>query len=233
MLPIDDTIDLAIELVCIQEEVPLTFDAKMVRFKGRYCEVQLSTASPWLQPGAGAVITFQEGGPYQLTGVIDRIVEDRLRLHVTRITTQDKRYYPRMNGDLNLRYRVMPRGRPPTHWLSGLEKVDAEQSWFRPRSQMNFSSSGLRFNDAHECRTGDLLALELEIPGAPSAYRATGRVVRTDPSAAESPEQTEDLGSVAVEFVEISEGAVQALASFTLEQQLMEINQELDQLSQG
>jgi hypothetical protein len=88
---------------------------------------------------------------------------------------------------------------------------------------MDFSGSGLKFEDQERCAAGDTLLLELSVPPSDVWFRATAVVVRLLPIPPEEREMTErgDDGpapthQVAVHFTNLPAEAVEALMEFTL-----------------
>lgn len=142
--------------------------------------------------------------------------DGRLLVQVVRVPTADKREYPRMHGGITLRY----------HRLPTTDRADAVDAWLRggkPSSEehepdpfMNFSVTGLAFDDVVTCAEGDQLGFLLTVPGAPHTWRGVAEVVRV----AKIPidERDESIPAthrIAVNFVELPDEARVALGKHT------------------
>jgi hypothetical protein len=88
---------------------------------------------------------------------------------------------------------------------------------------MDFSGTGLRFEDQLHCRTNDLLLIELALPSSEDRWHATARVVRVDPIGPEDPEggdveerKRDPTHQIAVQFVDLPTEATEALTTFAI-----------------
>jgi hypothetical protein len=121
-------------------------------------------------------------------------------------SSRDRRYAPRIQGGIALSYR-----------RAGA--VD----WFQPEPWMDFSLTGLRFQDVDRLKAGERLELRMRIPADDREHEATAEVVRIDPLSVHEA-VTVDLSDgplpepatceVAVSFATISPEATEALAAF-------------------
>jgi PilZ domain-containing protein len=118
----------------------------------------------------------------------------------------DRRYAPRLQGGIKLAYRVV-----------------GSSVWFEPDPWMDFSLTGLRFQDVARLEEGDPLALRMRLPVDDGEHEATAHVVRVSTIAPEEA-ATVDLGpspiehatcEVAIEFDHIAPETVYAFALFT------------------
>jgi hypothetical protein len=107
--------------------------------------------------------------------------------------------------------------------MRGEDGPAREGEWWEPDPFMDFSGSGLKFEDRLHCEAGDLVLLELSIPPAETLWRATARVVRVEPIEREGVEDAdpatgdrEPTHRVAIEFIDLPQEAAEALAAFTL-----------------
>ncbi|MDP2314642.1 MAG: hypothetical protein Q8P41_17190 [Pseudomonadota bacterium] len=92
---------------------------------------------------------------------------------------QDQRSVPRAHGTLLLRYHRAPDGEDDLPaWLAGGPPRGVERS---PDPTMNFSEAGIAFDDMPACADGDVLLLELGIPGEAPRWRGAARVLRVSP----------------------------------------------------
>jgi hypothetical protein len=170
-----------------------------------------------------------EGGPdleVRIKGRIAAIEGNRLRVETERVVPPDKRSFPRMYGGIRVRYRVLAEGESDevgSAWISGEEAPKREGAWREPDPFMDFSGTGLRFEDQLHCRTKDLLLIELALPSSEDRWHATARVVRVDPIGPEDlAGRDEEEGKrapthqIAVQFVDLPTEATEALTTFAM-----------------
>jgi hypothetical protein len=142
--------------------------------------------------------------------------EGRVIVQITRVPTPDKREYPRMNGGIILRYHVLPKhnlDEAVDLWLRGGKAVAPEHE---PDPFMNFSVTGLAFDDVETCAGDDRLAFVLTIPNEPHSWRGTAHVVRVwRIPIDERDESINATHRVAVEFVDLPDEARVALGKHT------------------
>lgn len=130
----------------------------------------------------------------------------------------ESRYFPREFGRIELRYQVIAKRELPAAgraWVQGLSKVEPERPWYSPHPYMDFSASGLCFHDGAPLEADDVLLLELRVPAAERPIRATGRVVRADALDSVDLGEAGAMRRVAVDFVDLSAGGLEALVQFT------------------
>ncbi len=91
----------------------------------------------------------------------------RLQVKTERVVDSDKREFPRLQGGLSVRYRVLAdreAGRSSKAWLAGEDLPPGDGEWREPDPFMDFSGSGLRFDDQLVCEEEDLLLVEMQVP---------------------------------------------------------------------
>jgi hypothetical protein len=138
---------------------------------------------------------------------------------VNALQSKDSRYFPREYGRIDLRYTVA-RGEGANgagrEWVEGRAPVEGGARWYQPDPFMDFSASGLCFQDDAPLAEQDLLLLEMKLPMRSEPYRATGRVVRAmDLESIDLESDGPQLRSVAVNFEELPRETVEALVDFT------------------
>jgi hypothetical protein len=170
-----------------------------------------------------------DGGPerdVRIKGRIATIEGHRLRVETERVVPPDKRSFPRMYGGIHVRYRVLTEGESEevgSAWVSGAEGPGREGAWREPDPFMDFSGTGLRFEDQLHCKREDLLLIELALPSSEDRWRATGRVVRVDPIGQEDllgrdeeERKRAPTHQIAVQFVDLPTEATEALTNFAM-----------------
>ena len=75
---------------------------------------------------------------------------------------------------------------------------------------MEFSASGLRFEDQLDCQIGDVLLLELRLPSEETGWRGAGKVVRIEAMNPRPPNGP--AFRIAIDFIELPDDARTALA---------------------
>lgn len=207
-----------VELTCPTSDPPVHMSATMIEYDGEACIIR--TPEPVLLPlGARAVLTSDREGIRILGKVMDTDGFE-VRLDVIRVVRKDKRDYPRMNGGIDMRYRVVGPNestRAEQAWLRGFEDVSSDHVWHRPHPFMNFSGSGIRFRDDVPCAADDTLLLEMTVPTGDEKYRATARVVRVFPHI------SGEGYAIAVQFRRLPKDAIDALRQFTLDLQIAQM----------
>jgi hypothetical protein len=142
-----------------------------------------------------------------------RIEGGLLRAKVVRVPTPEKREYPRMNGGITLRYFVAKGEAGVDAWMRGGEPTGPVHE---PDPFMNFSVTGLAFDDLETCKDGDLLAFTITVPGAPVTWRGACSVVRVwRIPVDERDDSIPATHRVAVHFTDVPDDAREALKAHT------------------
>jgi hypothetical protein len=218
--------DAPVEIVCLSVTPPVIRKARAT-FPGEGpCEVVLEEPEPRLEPGMRVVLDGGPGRGVRIKGRIAAIEGNRLRVETERVVPPDKRSFPRMFGGIHVRYRVLAEGEIGelgSAWVSGAAAPGKEGEWREPDPFMDFSGTGLRFEDQLHCRTKDLLLIELAVPSSEDRWHGTARVVRVDPIGPEDLEGRDEeerkrapTHQIAVEFVELPTEATEAITSFAM-----------------
>lgn len=207
-----------VELICASLNPPLRREGTVHQVEGRICQLRLDgDSSDRLTPDLGVVLDLQDNSNLHIVGIVRAIEDGNIHVEITRVAHREKRYFPREDGGLSVEYRsVKALENEGPAWLQGLEDAKAQgEAWQRPPPFMNFSGSGLRFSVQQPLEPGSGLLLSFELPRTQKSYRATARVVRCS--------EHGSAVQAAVEFIDISPEAVQALADFTMERQLEQL----------
>ncbi|MCA9556486.1 MAG: hypothetical protein KC933_41060, partial [Myxococcales bacterium] len=107
-----------------------------------------------------------------------------LRAMERRRKARDRRVFPRVVGGIPLRYRIVHTREAEVvtaRWMAGAPDAAPASEWRHPDPFMNFSATGLRFDDEPLAEAGDILLCELGVGGRPEHWRAVATVVRLIP----------------------------------------------------
>jgi hypothetical protein len=174
-----------------------------------YIELDVGAAIPL---GARITVDLPPDGPApRAVMAVDGNSGVALRARLVRLPPPEKRVYPRVHGPIELAWRVA--SGEVEAWLLG----GAPGTMRRPDPFMNFSATGLGFDDHDRCKEGDTLLLEVGIPHDARRWRCTGRVVRVSPIPVD--ERDEDVDAthrIAVNFEHAPEALTEALGNYTL-----------------
>ena len=111
-------------------------------------------------------------------------------------------------------------------WLGGGD-IDGAARWHTPDPFMNFSISGLCFEDHAHCRCGDKLLVEIAFPGQSRKWRATAEVVGLSPIPEDERlafgDDEAKTHRIAVEFVALPPELLDAVLERTNELQSVQI----------
>ncbi len=125
---------------------------------------------------------------------------------------REQRAEPRAYGTLDLAYH---RGTDAdvAAWLAGGPPVAPVRV---PDPTMNFSPGGLAFDDLPACADGDLLLLEIGVPGEPARWRGAARVLRVSPIPIdERDDHVPATHRIAVQVTSLSPDGEAALRAYT------------------
>ena len=217
--PLNTNTPTQVELLCLTDDGPVMFEGR-ARYGASEDEIEVDVSGlvQGKLAGSQAILTFPDHDTPRLTARVFQAVGNHLVLSAPRLRPRDKRLYPRLYGNIPLRYQV----HSPTdgdlavhRWLAGSSQDLDPRPWRSPEPFMNFSVNGLCFDDTVACKEGDLLLLHMGVGEGAQRWRATGRVVRVS----EIPPE-EDGGAplfqVALSFEAISDDAMEALSDFTM-----------------
>jgi hypothetical protein len=215
-----------VEIICLSVTPPVIRRGRVTGQEEGRCEVVLEEPEPRLEPGMRVVL---EGGPdreIRIKGLVAGREGRRLRVETQRVVPPDKRSFPRMYGGIHVRYLVLSAGEGEamaSAWVSGDDAPAREGEWREPDPFMDFSGTGLRFEDQLKCRTNDMLLMELALPGSEERWNATARVVRVDPIRPEDLEGRDEehrkqaaTHQIAVQFAHLPAEATEALTAFAM-----------------
>jgi hypothetical protein len=215
-----------IQVLCLSSTPPLIRNGRVTsREAGRY-DVMLAEPEPAFKVGMRVVLDGGPGTAIRIMGVVAEASMSQLRVQTGRVVQPDKRAFPRMYGGVSVGYRVLTakeRAKVAPAWIAGEDKPRREGAWHEPDPFMDFSGSGLKFEDELHCKVGDLLLIELHVAPSDDRWHATGRVVRIEPLRPDDMEASDEeqqgpapTHQIALQFEHLPQEAREALAAFTL-----------------
>lgn len=202
-----------VTLLYVGGATPLVIPATVARAEGALLELTLATPAA-LAAQARLILELPAGHPVP-RALVEVVVCSGAVLvaRLSRVPARETREYPRLEGRVEVAYRIAARREEGETWLregtaSGVERV--------PDPFMSFSAKGLAFDGGADAAEGDLLLLSLGLPDAPERWRATARVLRVQPI---EPGEREPGAAVTHRTVVLFEGlpaaAAAALAAYT------------------
>ena len=197
-------------------------------FETTHCRVRVPEIPAGLDVGLGVVVVLAPHRHFKLTGVVEGTEGTRfIDIEIKRVQGREKRYYPRSEGGLELRYRV---GEPSERaalraWRRGIDDTEEVVSWSKPCGPVNFSGSGLRFHTDADASPLSPVQVELRVPDSPTWHRVVAEVVRVLGDG--------DERSMAVQFVDVDLPTVEALTGFMLERDLDAIQAAAERTAAG
>lgn len=220
LLTVGREVSVPVDIINVSSPALRTREGRVRRFADAIYEIELSDDAPDLEIGTRVVLSMRDGGRRRVTATVEFHEGRELRVLERSASTPDKRIYPRLAGGIPLRYRVLAHdedvgGAHP--WLLGEDSEDGSaDGWRSPDPFMNFSVTGLRFDDIAACAAGDRLLCELGVPSDGRRWRALARVVRLDPIPTNEPTDGGATHHVAVAFEQLPDDAAEALTQYTL-----------------
>jgi len=221
---LEDLCDVSAQVLCLSATPPLIKTGRVVSCGAEELELDLEDPHAGFREGLHVVLAGGEETPFRIMGIVSGVQGRRLRLKTERVVDIDKRDFPRLQGGISVRYRRLgdaESGDAAQAWVAG-EASPGEGEWQVPDPFMDFSGSGLRFEDRLCCSEGDLLLVEMQVPPSGNLWRATARVVRLTPIREQEETQQKNAGRnapthhVAVAFEHVPREVVEALAAYTL-----------------
>ncbi len=203
----------SVRLFTTSGDTPVMVHAQLTSQDDQTVTVQSNQNTAGLSSGDRVVLAFDSTDRGRISGTIRGItdVDGGQQIEVTRADQhdRDKRDFPRLFAGLPIRYRIAEADLAAA-WLDGAS--DPDEGWHSPDPFMNFSVGGLRFEADLSVEANDLLLVDFAVGEAVDRWRLTARVIRVfDPEMPES-----STRPVAVAFVQIPDGAQEALSDLTL-----------------
>jgi len=215
-----ELLDVPVEVLFLAADPPLMARGRVTCRDAESCDVLLEAHEHGFAEGMQVIVDAGEATDLRVVGSIAFVQENLLHVQSRTVVPRDKRIFPRTWGGIKLRYQVA-QGEQVRPWLD--RGVAASTVWYEPDPWMDFSGSGLKFEDLERCAPDDTLLLDLSIPPRDVRYRASARVVRLLPIPPEEQAMIEreegqllPTHQVAVQFLELPSEAIEALMDFTL-----------------
>ncbi len=223
LLPIGEAILLAVDVVNVNSPTLRTRSGIIVRFSDGVYDIELDEDAPDLKVGTRLVLNLRGGAPRRVTATVRERTGLRVKAQEHRATSPGNRYYPRLAGGVPLRYRVANPKKIDTEvdrWMSGDVDDVPRSAWRCPDPFMNFSVTGLRFDDEALVSEDDILLCELGVGASPERWRAVATVVRV---AELAPGERELIvgdryatHSIAIHFIALPPDAGDALTHYAI-----------------
>jgi hypothetical protein len=217
---VSESLSIAVELIYTNRTPPAILPATVTWFDGMRYKVTLGEGVDAPAMGDRLILDFGQNESPRVLAAVTELDGAAVTLSIRRSQPRDKREFPRMQGGIQLRYTTLspPDAAAEAAWADRGEAPEGAQ-WRVPDPFMDFSASGLKFDDAPVCADGDRLLMELEVPTAEGRWRGVARVVRVSPIPEDEREEGADAESthyIAVEFTQLPAEAIEALMHFTL-----------------
>ena len=216
----DQLLDVPVEVLSLASDPPLILSGRVTCRDEGTCDVLLDNPEHAFAEGMKVIVDAGEATELRVVGTIGLVQDNLIHVESRTLVRRDKRIFPRTYGGIRLRYLVVP----PAAVAAWIARGEApEGTWFEPDPFMDFSGSGLKFEDQEHCKADDTLLLELRVPPEDDTFRASARVVRLFPIPPEEIEAAErepaapaSTHQIAVHFEALPSEAVEALMAFTL-----------------
>ncbi|HND29792.1 MAG TPA: hypothetical protein PLA94_07320 [Myxococcota bacterium] len=203
-----------VAVMLMTEKPPRIVEGVVLEQAGEQLELMLPEGTSMPKPGAALVLEFPGSDqPREMASVLS-VEGQKLRTKV-RIRHQDQRDAARLYAGLRLSYCVVPAGTPVdvAAWMAGGE---ARGELHQPDPYMNFSLTGLQFEDVDRCSGGDSILFTLQLPKKRAVWRGVGRVVRVGViPTGERESESHATHRIAMQFTELPEEARAALLDLT------------------
>lgn len=198
-----------VRLVHTSGGVPVLTYAQVVRTERGNVFLAL-TARTALEAGARVILEPTVGDASRHIVAIIAATERTLTARIISASNRDRREYPRLSGRVDVRYGVCSNEADAISWMRGGDVAGIEHA---PSPWMEFSATGLAFEDVPFTREGEDLLMDLRLPGHSTRWRCVARVIRLLPIAEADGPATH---RVCVNFEQIEPEATVALAQYTL-----------------
>jgi len=198
-----------VRLVHTSGGVPVLTHAQVLRAERGNVYLTLSSRSS-LDAGARVILEPTDGDAARHIVAIIAASERNLTARIISASNRDRREYPRLSGRVDVRYGACANGAAAASWMRGDDLPGIDRA---PSPWMEFSATGLAFEDSPQVREGEDLLMDLRLPGQRTRWRCVARVIRLLPIPDADGPATH---RVCVNFEQIPPEATVALAHYTL-----------------
>tara|TARA_B110000037_G_C17106126_1_gene499899 strand:- start:1022 stop:1699 length:678 start_codon:yes stop_codon:yes gene_type:complete len=216
-LEIGQPISSSVDVVCTSLVPPVIARGRITHFDGLAYDLEIDEPVPPISVGAQVILDLTEIRGARVIATISEVQGSHMKAAQKAVSEPDKRAFPRLYGSVDLAFRAIKPDESEASidaWISsGLET--AGESWHSPDPFMNFSVTGLKFEEYTTHKIGDVILLGFTVPTSESIFRCRGKVARCK----ELPNQSGvaiKSNSIAVEFLDMSPEGREALSEFTL-----------------
>jgi hypothetical protein len=214
---------LDVQVVCTSQAPPAILLGKAVRTDETVYEVTPNPDSASVETGETVILDFGDSDSPLVQGTAKVTPEGLLIVHVVRTQDRDRREFPRVTDDLDVRYLVLPPTADDAAVALWLEKGQApsDAEWHRSGPRVDLSAGGLALDVTPTCREGDRLLVTLVLAPDEALWRGVARVVRLTPLD-EAERLERDPASAAthrlsLELVDLPDDARQAILERTID----------------
>ena len=210
-----------VEIVCTAGEIPFLATGSIRSEDSGVYTIDVDRDTSALQAGARIILSYPDGQSDRIVAVVNQAEGNELVCSLQQLRQRERREFPRLHGGVPVRYRRVPAAdftSIANRWLAGSNDADvlgSESEWVEPGRFMNYSVTGLRFNTPDVIPLQEVILLEFGVPDRADRWRCTARCVFSG----DNPDGNDRI--VAIEFVQISGEAREALTNMTLEAQSM------------
>jgi len=209
-LPSELKLPAAIEMMCMTSKGPKVLAGCISATGPQGIVVDASGPVEDVLPGSKVVLSSSDKAMPRISATVVLCKGNRLTLSEPESRPREKRLYPRLHGNIPLRFQEHNPEDGAAGIQNWIEAGNGNGTNFRePDPFMNFSVNGLLFEIEHRCTEGGLLYIELGVGSAPQRWRCTGTVVRVfDPE--------DGFHRTAINFDTLPDEAIDAMSSYTI-----------------
>jgi hypothetical protein len=209
-----------VEVLCLTSEGPFILSATARSLENEKLLLVLEKQSNHDLSNKKVILQFADHNSPMITMHVLQSEGTRLILGSGQVHVREKRLFPRLYGNIPVRYcRVDPQNIEfiQRQWLQG--DISPDDTWNAPEPFMNFSVNGISFEETAQqgqtqpwIQPKDWVLLELGVGDTPQRWRLVARVVRAHPTPNSSPLTC----NIALFFENVPQSALDALTNFTL-----------------
>lgn len=212
LIPIGAVKNIPITVVDVSSSQPSLVEGHIIYFDGKAYQVRLPAKSPSFAIDEILLVDFGRGSMGRRRVKVVDLDKDTVTLElVGRERIRDRRFYPRIEGRIQLEYMLVPGNEQERldAWLSRPHLSDASAQWYRSDQEMEFSVTGFKFRTDQPVPPGTLLCMRFKLLSLYTRqYHSGGEVVRLEPLEG-------DKYMVAINLVGPDDATIDALMNYT------------------